>query len=77
MIWNWELKQRLKVMYEKHLLNDSYRELAEKILGTEEDKLQISDRYLFITNEKLTEEECRAYIRKNEIDLNKVIFEKV
>lgn len=70
-----ELKQRLQVMYEMDLLNASCREMAETILNTDADKLNIEDRYIFIINEKLTKEKCVDYIKKNEIDKEKVIFE--
>ena len=54
-----ELKKRLEVMYNYRLLNESYNNLAKCILGKDEKELSVDAKYLFITNENFTEEQCR------------------
>lgn len=71
-----ELKERLKVMYEYGLLNNSYRGLAERILNKRTDELTISERYMFITNKEFTKEQCEKYVEKMGIDKSKVIYEE-
>ena len=70
-----ELQKRLKVMYDYGLLNESYNVWAKSILGKDVEELSVDAKYLFITNEKLTEDQCRRIISEKGIDEKDVIFE--
>ena len=71
-----ELKERLQVMYDYGLLNKSYNDLAESILDKDVKELSVDAKYLFITNENFTEEQCRRIISEKGIDEKDVIFEE-
>lgn len=70
-----ELKERLRVMYDYKLLNESSNDWAKDILGEDEKKLSVDAKHLFITSENFTEEQCRKIISKMGIEEKDVIFE--
>lgn len=70
-----ELKERLRVMYDYGLLNESCNDWVKDILGKDEKKLSVGAKHLFVINENLTEEQCRKIISEEGIDEKDVIFE--